>query len=40
MYNNRLLNLGERFRKKGVRVGRTPHTHTFFAEFSTAKASA
>jgi hypothetical protein len=32
--------LSERFRKKGVHVGRTPHMHTFFAEFSTAKASA
>jgi len=35
-----MLNLGESFRKKGVHVGHTPHMHTFFAEFSTAKDSA
>ena len=32
--------LGERFRKKGVHMGRMPHMHTFFAEFSTAQAEA
>ena len=31
---SQLHSLGERFRKKGVHVGRVPHMHTFFAYFS------